>query len=146
MKKRLLVVFFLVLFAFLAFRSGTYENNLRWPKWWASTESYYGHRLSHHDKSVVEAAAEKVDVHPSRVILTLLCQPTVPNSSHWEGCDDEERFGRISVVQASFRVHRGVAYRLTHRGHGSSWQWLIGQNGVIEKSDIARFETRTARL
>lgn len=141
MKKFLVVVALVVVFLFLSYRSGTYTNPLRWEKWWAVVQKdYYAGQLTQHDMSVVEACADELGITPDRVILTLLYKPNTPNSSHWETCEEPERFGRIEYVQKTFLIHRGVAYRLTHRGRSNFWQNLIGQSGSRNKSDVVLFE------
>jgi len=139
--RRVLIVLVLVVFLFLSYRSGTYTNTLRWEKWWVVVQKdYYSGQLTRHDMSVVEACAQDLDITPDRVILTLLYKPNTPNPSHWETCEEPERFKRIDYIQKTFIVHRAVAYHLTHRGRSNFWQYLVGQAENSDDANIAAFE------
>jgi len=146
LKKRVLIVKILVILVllmsfFCSYRSGTYTNTLKWPGWWEVVqEEYYAERLTEHDMSVVEACAQRLSITPDRVILTLLYHPTVPNSSHWETCEEPERFSRIEAIQSTFRLHSGVAYRLTHRGRSNFWQYIVSQGMNSSDVNITLFE------
>lgn len=84
---------------------------------WRKIRAFYeesGITLSLHDQGVIDSAARQAGVNPSRVILTLISRPGVPNGRHWPEDDAEgRRYSRIWRVYYSTAWHPGVVKKVT---------------------------------
>ena len=72
-------------------------------------------KLSKEDKEFVDRVAKDLEIQPNRVILTLICDPFVP-----DGMTEPEpkRYERIRYIQDKFSSHPVLVKKLIHcSGH-----------------------------